>query len=115
MGMNLLKKQRKKRFEGILIGAFLPIVLLMISGLYGFYVKRPFIIDENSFAAAPSSYFGVLWIYLISVSYYHVFFCLSANMLGVWFLTRKNKNSMANGVVLPTAVYAVFLVAIRLL
>lgn len=97
------------------MGLFLPLILLLIMGLYGFYINRPFIIGENSFAAAPSSYLGVVWVYLTSVSYYHVFFCLSANMLSVWFLTRKNKNSMANGIILPTAVYAVFLVAVRLL
>ena len=113
--MNLFKEQQKKRFKGVLLGVFLPLILLLITGLYGFYIKRPFIIGENSFAAAPSSYLGVVWVYLTSVSYYHVFFCLSANMLGVWLLTRKNKNSMANGIILPTAVYAVFLVAVRLL
>ena len=115
MRMSLIKEQHKKRFQGVLMGTFLPIVLLLIIGLYGFYISRPFVIAENSFAAAPSTYFGVIWVYLISVSYYHVFFCLSVNMITVWFLTQKNKNSMANGVVLPTAVYAVFLVAVRLL
>jgi hypothetical protein len=113
--MYLNKAQNKKRFQGLLIGASLPIVLLLIIGLYGFYITRPFVITENSFAAAPGTYFGVIWVYLVSVSYYHVFFCLSANMISVWFLTRKRYNSMANGVVLPTAIYAVFLVAVRLL
>ena len=113
--MDLNKEQNIKKFQGFLLGAFSPIILLLIIGLYGFYMNRPFVITENSFAAAPSSYFGVIWVYLVSVSYYHVFFCLSANMISVWFLTRKNNNSMANGVVLPTAVYAVFLVAVRLL
>lgn len=113
--MNLFKEQQKRRFKGVLIGVFFPVLLLLIFGLYGFYLKRPFVIGENSFATAPSSYLGVIWVYLVSVSYYHVFFCLSANMLSVWLLTRKNKSSMANGVILPTAVYAVFLVAVRLL
>tara|TARA_Y100000739_G_scaffold144817_1_gene124850 strand:+ start:437 stop:778 length:342 start_codon:yes stop_codon:yes gene_type:complete len=113
--MNLVKEVNKQRIKGMLFGAFLPIGLLLIVGLYGFYISKPWVIGENSFAAAPGTYIGVVWVYLISVNYYHVFFCLSANMLAVWFLTNKNKNAIANGVVLPTALYAVLLVVVRLL
>ena len=113
--MNLFNELNKKRLKGVYLGAFLPIFLLLIVGLYGFYINKPWVIGENNFAAAPSTYIGVIWVYLISVNYYHVFFCLSANMLAVWFLTSKNKNSIANGVVLPTALYAVLLVVVRLI
>jgi len=113
--MNLVNELNKKRIKGIFIGAFLPILLIFIVGFYGFYFDRPWMVVENSFAGAPTSYFGVIWVYLISQSHYHVFFCLSANMLAVWFLTNKNKNSMANGIVLPTALYAVLLVVLRLI
>ncbi len=105
----------KKRLKGISLGALLPVLLLLIVGLYGFHINKPWVIGENNFAAAPSSYFGVIWVYLISVNYYHVFFCLSANMLAVWFLTSKNKNTIANGIVIPTAIYAVLLVVVRLI
>ena len=113
--MNLVNELNKKRIKGIFLGAFLPIGLLLIVGLYGFYISKPWVIGENNFAAAPNTYIGVILVYLISVSYYHVFFCLSANMLAVWFLTNRNKNSMANGIILPTAVYAVLLVVVRLI
>ena len=87
-----------------------------VLGLYGFFVSKPWVVGENSFAVAPTSYFGVVWVYLVSLKYkYHVLSCLSGNILAVLYLTRKNKNSMANGMILPTAVYAVVLVAVRLL
>ena len=112
--MNLVKEQNKKRLNGALLGTLLPIILLLIVSLYGFFVKRPFVIGDNSFAAAPSSYWGVVWVYFMSVNYFQVFFCLSANMLAVWLLTNKNKNLIANGVILPTAIFALVLVIIRL-
>ena len=113
--MNLANELNKQRIKGVFIGALLPIGLLLIVGLYGFYISMPWVIGENNFAAAPATYFGVVWVYLTSVNYYHVFFCLSANMLAVWFLTNKNKNVIANGLVIPTAIYAVLLVVVRLL
>ena len=116
MEKGLFKKQKDKRLKGVFLGVFLPIVLLLILGLYGFFINKPWIVGENSFAVAPSSYLGVIWVYLISLKYkYHIFSCLSGNILAVLYLTNKNKNSMANGMILPTAVYAVLLVAVRLL
>ena len=111
MEKSLFKKQKNKRLKGIFLGLFLPIVLLLILGLYGFFINKPWVVGENSFAAAPSSYLGVVWVYLSSLSYkYHIFACLSGNVLAVWYLTKKNNNSMANGFILPTVIYAVLFV-----
>ena len=115
MEKNLVNELNKKRIRGFFLGAFLPIVLLLIVGFYGFCFDMPWMVVENSFAGAPTSYFGVIWVYLISQSHYHVFFCLSANMLTVWFLTSKNKNTIANGIVIPTVIYAVLLIVVRLI
>jgi len=112
--MDLIKLERKKRIQGVVIGLIIPIVLLLIVGIYGFTVSRPIMIDENNFAIAPHSYLGVLMVYITSISYYHAFFCLSGNMAAVWYLTGKKKNSMANGIIVPTAIYALILVALRL-
>ena len=116
MEKGLFKKQKNERLKGVVLGMFLPVILLLILGLYGFFISKPWVVGENSFAVAPTSYFGVVWVYLVSLKYkYHVLSCLSGNILAVLYLTRKNKNSMANGMILPTAVYAVVLVTVRLL
>ncbi len=114
--MDLIKKENSKKLKGALLGATLPVILLLIIGLYGYFVSRPMMFDDKTkFAMAPSTYIGVIWIYITSISYYQAFFSLSINMAAVWLLSNKTQNSIANGVIIPTAIYAVILVAVRLI
>lgn len=113
--MDLVKIEKQKRLKGLLAGALLPIVLLLIVGLYGFFVDRPYMMIEGGFIIAPKTYLGVLTLYLKSVSHYHAFFCVAGNMALVWLLTNKKKNSMANGVIVPTTIFSLILVILRLI
>lgn len=112
--MDLVKKEKRKRLNGIIVGAFLPVILLLLFGVYGFYVDRPYMMVEGGFIIAPNTYLGVLTLYIKSISHYHAFFCLTGNMALVWMLTGKKQNSMANGVIVPTAIFALVLVILRL-
>lgn len=113
--MDLVKLEKQKRIKGVVVGAILPLILLMIVGVYGYFGDRPYMMIEGGFIVAPNTYLGVLTLYVKSISHYHAFFCLTGNMALVWLLTNKKKNSMANGVIAPTAIYALILVALRLI
>jgi len=113
--MDLVKEEKKKRLTGIITGAILPIVLFLIIGAYGYYFDRPFMASENNFAVGAHSYYQVLKIYLISISYYQVFFSISVNMIAVFYFSNKKQNSIGNGFIVPTAIYALVLVFIRLI
>ena len=117
--MNLVNEVNKQRIKGIFLGAVAPVIALFILSVMAYFkiiFDRPNLTDEvTSLTVGASSLFGVFWIYATSASYFQVFYCLSVNMLAVWFLTNKNKNLIANGIVMPTAVYAVLLVVVRLI
>lgn len=112
--MNLAEVHKKERIRGALIGAILPVVLLLISS-YILLQFHPLTVTEFGFAIAQNDYGDYLLENITEPEKYTAFFCLSANMAFVWYLTAKKKEVMANGVILPTVIYAVVLVALRLL
>ena len=116
--MDLIKEEKKKRVKGMIIGAVAPVVLLAVLSAMAYFkiiFERPYITDDvTKLTIGATSWFGIVWIYITSVSFYQAFFSLSINMGLVFWFSNKNQNSIGNGVVIPTAIYALILVAIRL-
>lgn len=115
--MKLSNQQKNTRLKGIALGTIAPIICLLGLGIYGYKVSRPIAIDSNGFAAAPHTFLGVMWVYIKDVDFYkyHVIICLSVNMILVWWFSKKKNDLFANGIIVPTAVYVVVVMVIKLL
>lgn len=112
--MDYRKKIAKERKQGALIGFALPIVALLIAN-YVLLQYHPITVDEFGLLRVQKSYLSFLIENLTDPGKYLVFFCLSSNMLLVLFFTSKKKDAVANGVVIPTVIFAVVLISLRLL
>lgn len=117
--MDLIKLEKKKRLQGIIIGLIAPVFLLFVISCFAYFkviFERPYLTDDvTKLTVGATSLFGVFWIYITSEFFFHAFFSLAINMGLVFYLSNKNKNSMAKGIIVPTAIYALTLVAIRLI
>ncbi|MBL56561.1 MAG: hypothetical protein CMP61_05190 [Flavobacteriales bacterium] len=117
--MNLIEIEKKKRIKGVVIGAVAPVVALFVLSVMAYFkiiFDRPYLTDEvTKLTVGASSLFGVFWVYATSASFFQAFFSLSVNMLLVFFFSNRQENSLANGIIVPTAIYALILVGLRLL
>ena len=120
--MDLAKQEKlenQKRFRGIIIGAISPVLLLLIISVLSYFkiiFERPYLTDDaTKLTVGASSLLGIFWIYATSVSFFQAFFSLSINMLLVFLFSSKNHTSMSNGIIVPTAIFALFLVFVRLI
>jgi hypothetical protein len=76
--MDLVKKEKKKRLRGIIIGTFSPIFLLLIISVLSYFkiiFERPYLTDDaTKLTVGASSLLGIFWIYATSVSFFSSIF-----------------------------------------
>lgn len=112
--MDFKSKIIKERKQGALLGGVLPVLALLIAN-YILLQNHPITVDEFGLLRVQKSYTSFLIENLTDPGKYLVFFCLSINMLLVLFFTSKKRDALAKGVVIPTVLFAVILVSLRLL
>ena len=114
IGMKISKEQRRERLVGVLLGTLLPVITLLIVN-YVLLQYYPITIDEFGLIRVQRDYSAFLWENIAEAGKYAVFFCLSINMPLVMLLSQRKLLFMANGVVIPTVIYSVVLVFLRIL
>tara|TARA_B100000795_G_C22350439_1_gene268513 strand:- start:43 stop:384 length:342 start_codon:yes stop_codon:yes gene_type:complete len=112
--MKLSNNQKKQRVIGAIVGAVLPVVTLLIAN-YVLLQYYPITIDEFGLIRVQKDYTAFLWENIAEAGKYAVFFCLSINMPLVMLLSQRKLLLVANGVVIPTVIYSVVLVYLRIL
>lgn len=112
--MKLSKANRDRRLKGILIGIVVPVITLFIAN-YILLRMHPLTVSEQGFIVVQYDYWAYLMENLTDTGKYAAFFCMSANIAIIWFISGKKNDYLANGIVIPTVVYAMFLVFIRIL
>lgn len=112
--MKLSNDQKKQRVIGAIVGALLPVATLLVAN-YVLLQYYPITIDEFGLIRVQKDYTAFLWENIAEAGKYAVFFCLSINMPLVMLLSQRKLLFVANGVVIPTVIYSVVLVYLRIL
>lgn len=112
--MKLSKANKQRRTKGIILGTIVPVVTLLIAN-YILLLNHPITVSEQGFIVVQYDYWDYLMENLTDTGKYAAFFCMSANIAIIWFISNKKNDYLANGIVIPTVVYAMFLVFIRIL